>query len=210
MILFSLAVSTCRLYLCSLWDALIVQFKRSSNTSANLWRLLSWQQRVIIWQPACQLLNNRENFTNPNVHKETSERNIKFIVWKQILTWWNQNKDIFSNTKSFRFRCSNKDTHLFRVYSTTSVEVLKWCNSISICSLYMLRHIGLWNLLHNSAYAEISFHNTFFRSHFLTASSIRVKVKPRARQRTVNWFHTSYIRYFESLLDSHLCRQTNT
>lgn len=43
MTLLSLAVSKCCSYLCSLRDALLVQFKRSSNTSANLRRLLSRQ-----------------------------------------------------------------------------------------------------------------------------------------------------------------------
>lgn len=103
-------------------------------------------------------------------------------------------------------------THLFRVYLTMSVQ-LKWYPSISFCSLYMFRHIGSRNLLHNSAFPEISFHNTFFGSHFLTVSSTRVQTKPRARQHTVTDLikEQSYKHcYFESLLTSHLCRQSNT
>lgn len=48
------------LYLCSLRDTLVVQFKRSPNASVNLWRLLPRQERVVIRQPARQLLNITE------------------------------------------------------------------------------------------------------------------------------------------------------
>lgn len=48
------------LYLCSLRDTLGVQFKRSPDASVNLWRLLPRQERVVIRQPARQLLNITE------------------------------------------------------------------------------------------------------------------------------------------------------
>lgn len=83
--LFSLAVSKCWVYLCSLRDALFVQFKRSSNTSANLRKLLSWQERIIIWQPACQLLKNIENIINPTVHKAIWTWLKVYFFWGQIL-----------------------------------------------------------------------------------------------------------------------------
>lgn len=51
------------LYLDSSRETLFIQFERGSNTSANLRRLLSRQERVVIWQSASQLLNNTENFT---------------------------------------------------------------------------------------------------------------------------------------------------
>lgn len=54
------------LYLYSLRDTLFIQSERSSNTSVNLRGLLSWQQRVVLWQSASQLLNNTEHFYKSN------------------------------------------------------------------------------------------------------------------------------------------------
>lgn len=49
------------LYLCSLRDTLVIQFKRSADTSVNLRRLLPRQQRVVVRQLARQLLNIAAN-----------------------------------------------------------------------------------------------------------------------------------------------------
>lgn len=80
MTLFSIAFYKCWFYLCSSREALFIKFERSSNTSADLRRLLSWQQRVIIWQPACQLLNHTKYY------KSKCPQRCIWIKWK--LEWW--------------------------------------------------------------------------------------------------------------------------
>lgn len=78
----------------------------------------------------------------------------------------------------------------FSLLNHLHVVVLKWCTSIYLLSLYMFRLIGAETWLHNFAFAEIFFHNTFFGFHFPTVLSTRVFTEPREKQSTVSDFIT--------------------
>lgn len=91
-------------------------------------------------------------------------------------------------------------------YVWCSFEIYKYL----FLHIYMLRHIGSRHLLHNSAFADISFHNTFLWYHVLTLSKVCIK-KPAWEHTVTNFIKTCHKNcYFESLLSNHRCRWVET
>lgn len=147
LIRFHLAVAKCFSYLWSFRDVWFFKFECRSNASADLWRFLSRQQRVIFWQLACQLLNT-------TIHSHMWTLLKVYCFKRKIKAWLILIKKTWLKSQLINLLFTFLLILLTRGYLIIFMAVGKQCAKNPIWSPNKFRHIGPKRRLPNSVLVE--------------------------------------------------------